>query len=381
MAAFDLYIIPLWWKYEVVYLILHWELIMNQLDAERLAHYRELGSQGFLEFKHDQTREFFERACKEGYAPIADTFIKHNGFFQAPHTKELQGVDIALVGVPMDQGSPHRAGTRHGPEAARKWSHIHGPVNYKRVIPFESCNVIDFGDVEFTSYSAKERCEDIFKTYSALKDNDVVPLSCGGEHTMSHSILKALGRDKPLGLIHLDAHADTAGAPDCGDEDNDSSLFRRAVMDGVIDPERTVQIGIRGRASILWDFSYDSGMRVITADEVHERGVDHVMAEVREIIGDEPAYLSVDTDAVDAAYMPGTTLPEPFGLTSIQTRNILRGIQNVDLVGADIAELCPAYDNQGISANLVAGLMFEMLCLLSVARVRRTGNINKTHWS
>jgi len=318
---------------------------------------------------------------EEGYSIAAEGFLKHHGFFQAPHKKELDDVDIAMVGVPMDQGAPHWAGTRHGPEFARKWSHIHGPVNQAtQCIPYEICSIMDYGDVEFSSYSAKQRVEDIYQTYSRFKDAEIVPLSVGGEHTMSHPILKALGRDEPVGLIHLDAHADTGGNPSGADDNNDNSVFRKAVLDGVLDPERTVQIGIRGRASIICDFSYATGMKVISADEFHERGANSIVEEVRQIVKDKPVYISLDTDAIDPAYMPGTTLPEPFGLTGIQTRDIVRGMRGLDVVGADIVELCPPHDHQGISANLVAGLLFEMLCILAEARVDRTGKIRKTHW-
>lgn len=354
---------------------------MTVMDPERLARYQAMSTENILEVNDKDIREFVMRAAEEGYSLEARGFMKHHGFFQAPHTTELTGVDIAMVGVPMDQGVPHWGGTRHGPEAARKWSHIHGPVNQAtNAIPFNMCNIIEYGDVPFTSFSAKERCEDIFRTYTKLVDQDVVPLSCGGEHTMSFPILRAVGRDQPLGLIHLDAHADTGGTPKGGDDNNDNSVFRKAVLDGVLDPERTVQIGIRGRASFIWDFSHDTGMRVVTADELHEKGVPYIMEEIRERIGSAPAYLSVDTDAIDSTEMPGTTLPEPFGITGRQAREIIRGARGLDIVGADIAELCPPHDPQGISANLAAALMFEMLCVLAEARVARTGVKNKTHW-
>ena len=358
--------------------------MVTKISEERMAKYRAISTENIFEMKDKAIQDFLERSGKEGFNIGAEFFMKHNGFFQAPHTKNLDGVDIALVGVPMDQGAPHWPGTRHGPQAARKWSRIHGPVHRAtKCIPFDCCNIIDYGDVDFTSYSGTQRHEDIFETYSRLKDSNVVPLSVGGEHTMSHPILKALGRDEPVGLVHLDSHADTGGTPPGWDEaTNDCSIFRKAVLDGVVDPERTVQIGIRGRFSVMWDFSYDSGMRLIPADEVHERGTKSIIEEMRDIIGDGPFYLTLDTDVFDPAYLPATTLPEPFGLTSIQVRDILRGVRGMDLVGADITELCPPRDNPAeSSANLVAGCLFELLCLLSEACVARTGRTRKTHWS
>lgn len=353
---------------------------MKSMSKERIGKYRELGARDTFDIRNDEIRAFMHRALEEGYDLEAEGFIKHHGFFQAPHTKILENVDIALVGVPMDTGAPHWAGTRHGPEAARKWSHNHGPVHHiTKTIPFNMCNVIDYGDVEFDTFSLSGRVENIRQTYCQLDDAGVVPLSVGGEHTMSYPILAALGRNQPLGLIHLDAHADTCGELD-GGEYNDGSVFRKAVMAGAVDPERTIQIGIRGRASILWDFSYDSGMRVITADELHERGVQWVMDEVRERLGGGPSYLTIDTDSMDSTCMPGTTLPEPFGLSGREVRDIIRGLRGMDVVGADITELCPPRDPQEISANLVAALLFETLCVLAEARVARTGVTHKTHW-
>ena len=215
-----------------------------------------------------------------------------------------------------------------------------------------------------------------------IKDAGVIPLSIGGEHTMSYPILKAIARDEPLGLIHIDAHGDTTGflSDDDPGEVHDGNCFSRAAIDGLIDPERTIQVGIRGSSSWCWEFSEDSGMRVVYAEEIQERGVKAIVQEARELIGDGPCYLTIDVDALDPAYMPGTGVPEPFGLTPLEVRDFIRGLRGLDLHGADIAEICPARDSQEISATLGAALAFEMLCLLTEAQLTRTGNVRRTHW-
>jgi len=354
------------------------------MDAEKLAYYRTLSSENLTNINDSEIADFVGRITSEGYSLEADFFVhkKHNGFFQAPHTQDLDDVDIACVGVPMDQSAPLRGGTRLGPRAARKWSHIHGPVHERfKTMPFDICNIADYGDVAFSATGGKERCDDIYTLYKEFYRRGISTLSCGGEHTMTRPITIALGEDNPMGLVHIDAHADTGGTPAGMDSYNDNSVFREAVLAGAIDPERTIQIGIRNRAWFIWDFSHATGMRVVSADEVHENGIAPVIEEMKQIIGDGPVYLSIDTDGIDAVHMPGTTLPEPFGLHPLQVRDVIRGMRGMDIRGADIAELNPPHDPTEMSANIVAALMFEMLCVLSEAHAARTGRTRKTHWN
>lgn len=356
---------------------------MSRMSEERLNKYRALSSDNVLGISDPEAGAYFERLATEGYSLEADffVFLKHHGFFQAPHTLDLDNVDVACVGIPMDQSAPTRGGTRFGPQAARKWSHIHGPMHERwQTKPYDLCSIIDYGDIAFSGTGGEVRCDDIYKVYKEFYRRGIRPLSCGGEHTMTRPITIALGEDEPMGLVHIDAHADTGGTPAGMDSYNDNSVFREAVLAGAIDPERTIQIGIRGRASYVWDFSHQSGMRVVNADEVHENGIAPIIEEMKDIIGDGPVYLSIDTDGIDAVHMPGTTLPEPFGLTPLHVRDVIRGMRDMDVRGADIAELCPPHDPTEMSANIVGALMFEMLCVLSEAQARETGRSRKTHW-
>ncbi|MGI9286774.1 MAG: arginase family protein [Pseudomonadales bacterium] len=355
----------------------------NKMSPERLARYRALSTDNVLGISDEKISAYIERIVDEGYSLEADffVFLRHHGFFQAPHTQGLNDVDIACVGVPMDQSTPMRGGTRLGPQAARKWSHIHGPVHEQwKTMPYDLCNIIEYGDIAFSGTGGETRCGDIYKVYKQFYERGIVPLSCGGEHTMTRPITIALGEDEPMGLVHIDAHADTGGTPAGMDSYNDNSVFREAVLAGAIDPERTIQIGIRGRAHIVWDFSHKTGMRVVSADEVHSNGIAAVVEEMQRIIGDGPVYLSIDTDGIDCIHMPGTTLPEPFGVTPLDVRSVIRGMRGMDIRGADIAELNPSGDPTEQSANIVAGLMFEMLCVLAEAKAERNGKPRMTHW-
>ena len=354
---------------------------MARISDDKLAKYRRLAEQGLFEVKDDGIRAFLQRGVAEGIDPFGvSTSSPFNTFFRAPYVRDGSALDIALVGIPMDITAPLHSGTQLGPRELRKWSQGYAAIhNVWKTCPFDMCNIGDVGDVPMEGYSIALRVEQIRNFFNVFADQNVNTLTAGGEHTMTLPILWAMGKKEPLAVVHLDSHGDTTGSFG-GDEYNDGVIFRRAAVEGVIDPERTVQIGIHGRASFLWDFSYDSGMRVITAEEFQDRGAADVMKEVRQIIGDGPTYLSVDSDCMDTSCMPGTTGPEPFGLTAREVRDIIRGLRGVDLVGADLAEINPFLDPSGASANLGAAIMLEMLCLLAEARVKRTGRTRKTHW-
>ncbi|WP_439814760.1 agmatinase [Zavarzinia sp. CC-PAN008] len=277
------------------------------------------------------------------------------------------GIDIALVGVPMDLGVTNRPGARFGPRAIRTIERV-GPFNHllKRV-PFSEGKIADVGDVPIQSrYGLDAAIADIFTYYTKLDDAGVRPLSAGGDHSISYPILKALGRKQPLALIHFDAHCDTAGGFE-GAKFHHGGPFRNAVLDGVIDPEKTVQIGIRGASEYLWEFSYASGMTVLHIEDVVRMGPDAVIAKVRQVVGDTPAYVTFDVDGLDPIYAPGTGTPETGGLSMREAQAILRGLDGLDIVGGDVVEVAPQYDATTVTAQTGAQLMFEILCLMTGA--------------
>ena len=356
---------------------------MAKLSADRLAELRKHDKEAF-DFSDDSVAKFFGRAVEEGYSLDTTGFLAHPGFFQAPHRREAsEEIDIAMVGCPLDLGAIGLAGARHGPKALREGSRNYGPINdVTGAIPFEQCSIIDFGDVEWSKTDLETRVSvDIANTIEGLAAAGAATLSCGGEHTTSYGVLRGLSaaHDDSFGLVHIDAHCDTMASWG-GDRINDGSVFRQAVLEGYIDPERTVQIGIRGRSDFLWEFSHDTGMTVISADEVFEKGTQYVIDKCHEIVGGDKAYFSLDVDGLDSSVMMGTTGPEPFGLMPRQVRDIIHGVRGIPFIGADIVELNPNRDPNGYSAHLAAALFFELLCLLADARVEQSGSKRPTRW-
>ena len=179
-------------------------------------------------------------------------------------------------------------------------------------------------------------------------------------------IRRALGRDRPLGMIHIDAHADTSGVYE-GSRFHHGGPFRQAVLDGVLDPSRSIQIGIRGGGEYLWEFSFETGMTVIHANEVDAMGIDAVIARAREVVGDEDCYVTFDVDAIDPAFTPGTGTPEVGGLTPRESQRLLRGLAGLRVVGGDVVEVAPQYDATTVTAQIGAQMMFEILALLALA--------------
>jgi len=284
----------------------------------------------------------------------------------APDLPEFGGLDIALVGVPMDLGVTNRAGARFGPRAVRDVERI-GPYNHALgVVPRAECKAADIGDVPMRSRFSLDNCiEDIEAFYERIRTAGVVPLSVGGDHSVTYPILKALGRDRPVGLVHIDAHCDTMGEID-GSKFHHGGPFRQAVLAGALDPERTIQIGIRGPAEIFWGFSYESGMTVLHIEDVDRMGIAAVVAKTREVIGDGPTYISFDVDGLDPAFTPGTGTPEAGGLTPREAQAILRGLKGVEIVGGDVVEVAPQYDPSTNTAMVGAQMLFEIFCLMSL---------------
>lgn len=280
---------------------------------------------------------------------------------QAPDFGDLQ---VAMLGVPMDLGVTNRTGSRFGPRALRTIERI-GPYNHMlKCAPTHELRVADIGDVPFRSrYLLEQSHEDIEHHVARIVGAGVIPLSVGGDHSISHPILKAVGKSRPVGMIHIDAHCDTGGPFD-GTKFHHGGPFRNAVLDGVLDPTRTIQIGIRGPAEYLWEFSYEAGMSVIHAEEIAAMGMPAVIRKALEVVGDGPTYLSFDIDSLDPAFAPGTGTPEVGGLTTREVLELLRGLKGVNLVGGDVVEVAPQYDATSNTAQAGAQVLFEILSLM-----------------
>jgi guanidinopropionase len=287
-------------------------------------------------------------------------------FLGLPSAASAVGLDIALVGVPMDLGVSNRPGARFGPRAVRSIERI-GPYHPTfRGVPKSAVRAADVGDVPFRSrYSLEQSLEDIENYYAALKEQGVRPLSVGGDHSITYPILKALGKDAPVGLVHIDAHCDTMGVYD-GSKFHHGGPFRLAVLDGVLDPERTIQIGIRGSSNMFWEFSHASGMTVIYMEDFMKLGVAEVASRAREVVGDGQVYISIDVDGFDPAYAPGTGTPEAGGLEAREGLALLRALGGLNVIGADVVEVAPQYDPTTNTSQLAAQLLFEEFALMAL---------------
>jgi guanidinopropionase len=237
--------------------------------------------------------------------------------------------------------------------------------------PVLEAKVADIGDVPFRSrFSLQESHEDIETFIATIAAAGAAPLSVGGDHSITLPILKALGAGRPLGMLHIDAHCDT-GAPFEGSKFHHGGPFRQAVLAGALDPERTIQIGIRGGAEYLWEFSYDSGMTVIHAEDLPRLGLTGTIEKIRKVIGELPAYVSFDVDGLDPAFAPGTGTPEIGGLSTREASELLRGCAGLNIVGGDVVEVAPQYDPTTNTAQAAAQMLFEILTLLVMARKSR----------
>lgn len=281
-----------------------------------------------------------------------------------PAAPDFAGLDVAITGIPFDLAASNRVGTRFGPRAVRTIERI-GPYNHVLdCAPVHDLSVADVGDVPFSSrYDLAAAHREIEAWTRAIVEAGVLPLSVGGDHSITCPILRAVGRDAPVGLVHIDAHSDTGGPFD-GLRENHGAPFRNAVLAGVLDPTRTVQIGLRGSSEYLYEFATESGMTCIHAEEIDTLGLPAVIARAREVVGDGPVYLSFDIDALDPAFAPGTGTPEIGGLTTREAQAILRGLKGINLVGGDLVEVAPQYDATTNTAHAGAQMLFEILSLM-----------------
>lgn len=291
-------------------------------------------------------------------------------FFRTPHTDSLDGVDIGLIGVPYDGGVTNRSGARHGPRAVREQSALLRRMSAATgVAPFATARVRDLGDCWLESPFALEAAlDEIAEFYHGVVGAGVVPLSVGGDHSISLPILRAVGAARPVGMVHIDAHCDT-GDDYMGSRFHHGAPFRRAVDEGLLDPARVIQIGIRGTVNDpdMWGFSARSGMRVLGMDEFADKGWRFAADEARRVAGSGPTYLTFDIDSLDPSQAPGTGTPEAGGITALEALRLLRALRGLDFVGADLVEVSPPFDVGGLTAFNGASILFELLCLLAEA--------------
>jgi guanidinopropionase len=322
----------------------------------------------------DRSSDHPPRGTTEREAMLAPRYAEIATFMRAPRVRDPREFDIALIGVPFDGGVTNRPGARHGPREIRNSSTLMRAIHHvTKVDPYELCRVGDMGDVAFQRIYELEAClDDIAEFYGRVHAAGAAPLSAGGDHAITLPIFRAIAAERPLGMVHIDAHTDTWDEF-LGSRYMHGTPFRRAVEEGLLDPERTIQIGIRGaqNSDEGWTFSLESGMRVVFMEEFTELGVAAVIAEARRVVGDGPTYISFDVDGLDPVYAPGTGTPEVGGLTTIEAQALLRGLRGLNLAGGDVVEVAPPFDPSGNTALVGATMMYEILCLLAEAVAKR----------
>lgn len=286
--------------------------------------------------------------------------------FRLPSQPNAAGLDIAIAGVGLDIGTSNRTGTRFGPRQIRNESVMVRPYGMATgAAPFDSFQIADIGDVALNSFNLLKSIDIIEAFYENVLTHGAKPATVGGDHTITLPILRAVHKvHGPVGMVHVDAHADI-NDHQFGEKIAHGTIFRRAIEEGLIDPHKMVQIGLRttGYSADDFDWSRDQGVRVVTAEECWYRSLAPLMDEVRDMIGpDSPTYLSFDIDGLDPSVAPGTGTPEPGGLMASQGVEIIRGCYGLNLVGCDLVEVSPPYDTSGNTSLLAANLLFEMLC-------------------
>ncbi len=284
-----------------------------------------------------------------------------------PTQADARGLDACFVGVPMDIGTSNRAGTRHGPRQIRAESCMLRPYNMATgAAPFDSLQIADIGDVAINTFDLKKSVGIIEKAFDGILAEDCVPLTLGGDHTLTLPILRAMKtKHGPVALVHVDAHADINDKM-FGETIAHGTPFRRAVDDGLLACDKVYQIGLRGTGYEPADFDWprQQGFTVVTAEDCWHKSLTPLMDEVRATIGNQPVYLTFDIDSLDPAFAPGTGTVEIAGLTTWQALEIIRGCRGLNLIGGDLVEVSPPYDPSGNTALIGANLLYEMLCVL-----------------
>ena len=292
-------------------------------------------------------------------------------FMRLPNVQDLENADAAIVGAPFDTGGTFRIGARFGPESIRSVSHLLRRFNPGLdVVIFDHISVVDYGDVPVVPGYIEESYGRIAEGLEPIHRAGVVPMVLGGDHSIALPELRAAAAvHGPLALVQYDSHPDTWDAY-FGQKHTHGTPFRRAVEEGLLDPSRSVQVGMRGSLYDAgdWNDARDMGFDLVPTDEVRELGIPAVIERVRERVGDARAYVSFDVDFVDPAFAPGTGTPEIGGFTSREAQEFVRGLAGLDIVGCDVVEVLPPYDPAQITALLAANVAHEFLSLFALRR-------------
>ncbi len=294
-------------------------------------------------------------------------FSGPNTFMRLPQAESLAALDVAVLGIPMDIGTSWRSGTRFGPKQIRSESAMIRPYNMATyAAPFDSLQIADIGDLAINTFSLAESLKIIKESYDAILAQQVIPVAMGGDHSITLPILRAIAnRHGPVALVHVDAHADVNDEM-FGEKETHGTVFRRAFEEGLIVPDKTFQIGIRGSGYAASDFTEAKGwgFRQFPAWELWQQNLTVIGSQIRKDIGEHPVYITYDIDSLDPSFAPGTGTPEIAGLTTPQALQLIQALRGLNVVGCDLVEVSPPYDPSGNTALTAANLLFELLCIL-----------------
>lgn len=288
-------------------------------------------------------------------------------FMRLPLVADPAQADIAIVGVPWDGGTTNRPGARHGPREVRNQSTLIRRVHpVTRHSPFAQCRVADLGDTPVNPTDLAETLRLVETHFAQLRASGARAVAVGGDHLISLPILRAIARDRPVGMVHFDAHTDTWDSYFGGSRYTHGTPFRRAIEEHLLDPHRIIQIGIRGSLYEPDDLDWgiEQGIRIITIDDYDTLGLEQVIAEIRRVAGTGPTYVSFDIDSIDPGFAPGTGTPEIGGLLPRDAQKMIRALAGLDIVGADVVEVSPPFDLGGQTALVAANILFEIVCAM-----------------
>jgi agmatinase len=292
-------------------------------------------------------------------------------FMRLPHVTDLAGVDLAVVGVPFDTGGTYRVGARFGPSGIRAESMLLRPYHPELgVTVTDVLSMVDYGDLPVTPGYLPESHAQIERAAAEVLASGATPIFLGGDHSVSLPLLRAVAASHgPVGLLHFDAHSDLWEGY-FGGKDTHGTPFRRALEEGLFDPARSIQIGLRGSLYGPDDDALTEtlGLAKVSATTLHAEGVPATLARIRERVGSGPLYLSFDIDVLDPTYAPGTGTPEVGGATSVQALQLLRGLTGLDIRAFDLVEVMPPYDVGATTCLLAANLAYEMIALEALRR-------------
>lgn len=289
-------------------------------------------------------------------------------FARLPRREDVPRCDVAVVGIPFDTGVTYRPGARFGPSHIRQASRLLRPYNPElKVSPFANQQVVDAGDMAANPFDITTAVREIDEQATELMEAGARLVTLGGDHTIAYPLLRAHHRRYgPVALVHFDAHLDTWDTY-FSEPVTHGTPFRRAAEEGLFVPGHSAHVGIRGSLYAPEDLVDDAGLgfTIVHCAEFETRGVGDVVAQLRDAIGDRPLYVSIDVDVMDPAHAPATGTPEAGGLTSRELLGILRGFDGLNLVGADIVEVSPAYDHAEITGVAAANVAYELISLLA----------------